>query len=170
MRFPAAHSIIGPGLAPQGTLSSFRRYRDTEIIARGFGVYSRRELCHCRRSLGRWSERRATGRTIRTVLAKKNMSSPYLSKPRRSLDEARADRARGHSHGPAISVTPARHRTPGLSRGGAWYGLGMGALLLGGVLVAMMAVSDTQIAEEPDPSIVIEISPAAGGSKTAAPE
>lgn len=46
----------------------------------------------------------------------------------------------------------------------------MGALLLGGVLVAMMAVSDTQIAEEPDPSIVIEISPAAGGSKTAAPE
>lgn len=95
------------------------------------------------------------------------MSSPYLSKPRRSLDEARADRARGHAHGPDVldDMTGGRSRHVSrlrVSRGGAWYGLGVGAILLGGVLVAMMAVSDPQIAGEPDPSAVIEISPAAG--------
>jgi hypothetical protein len=105
------------------------------------------------------------------------MTSPYLHKPRRTLDEAEADRARGHGAEAVSRLGDAGDGSPRLgyrsergrpALGGPWYALGIGAILVGGALAGMIALSDPRVATDPSPDAVIEIAPAAGPTEGSA--
>ncbi len=92
------------------------------------------------------------------------MTSPYLRKPRRELDDALKERGLDRV---SIGMPDSSDRTDlspqssGMGESG-WFVLGISALLVCGALIAALAMPDPRIATQTDVEKVYDVSPAAG--------
>lgn len=97
------------------------------------------------------------------------MTSPYLQKPRRELDDVVHGQkpAVEGEESPTVQENSESFRTFDFFAGSEWYILCVSALVVCAVLAAALTIPDPEIAQfmmkEPDPEGFYDMAPAAGG-------
>ncbi len=95
------------------------------------------------------------------------MTSPYLDKPRRELEQALRDCGRSHDAvGGARIAHHARYAGIRSMTRGSWYIVYVATLLATGAIVATFGLPIAQLAQQPNPNGLSDIEPASGPSAT----
>ena len=93
------------------------------------------------------------------------MTSPYLDKPLRELEQALRDCGRSQDAvGGARTIRNARKAGLGTILNGSWYIACAAVLLVTGSVLATFGLPTSQLAKQPDPQGLYDIEPAAGQS------